>query len=104
MPDKPETWAWLAAWLQQHWPTVYAGLLAGVIAALRVVYGGGSWRRTLLESLLCGAIALAGSSGLEMLGIVNSAAPFFGGMIGLLGVEAVRALALRFFIRQANNA
>lgn len=104
MPDKPDTWAWLGAWLQQHWPTLYAGLLAGVIAGLRVIYGGGTWRRMVLESLLCGAIALAGSSGLELLGIASTAAPFFGGMIGLLGVEAVRALALRFFTRQAGQS
>ncbi|WP_263264887.1 phage holin, lambda family [Pseudomonas sp. RIT-PI-S] len=101
MPDKPETWAWLSAWLQQHWPPVYAGLLAGVIAGLRVIYGGGTWRRVILEALLCGALALAGSSGLEMLGIANSAGPFFGGVIGLLGVEAARVLALRLFAGKA---
>ncbi|WP_263263034.1 phage holin, lambda family [Pseudomonas sp. RIT-PI-S] len=103
MPDKPEDWAWLAAWLEQHWTALYAGTLAGVIAGLRVIYGGGTWRRMILEALLCGAIALAGCSGLALLGIASSAAPFFGGMIGLLGVEAIRALALRFFVRRASK-
>lgn len=103
MPDKPDTWAWLASWLEQHWPTLYAGWLAGVIAGLRVTYGGGSWRRIILEALLCGAIALAGSSGLELLGIPRSAAPFFGGVTGLLGVEVIRALAMRVVDRKAGH-
>lgn len=103
MPDKADTWAWLSAWLHQNWPTVYASGLAGVIAALRVIYGGGNWRRMLLEALLCGAIALAACSGLELVGLPGTAAPFFGGMIGLLGVESTRALAQRLFDRQAGQ-
>jgi hypothetical protein len=27
MPDKPDTWAWLATWLEQNWPALYAGAL-----------------------------------------------------------------------------
>src|ERR1700712_3647399 len=50
MPDKPDSWAWFAAWLQQNWPAFYAGGLAAVIAALRIMYGGGTWRRVLLEA------------------------------------------------------
>jgi lambda family phage holin len=103
MPEKPDDWAWLAAWLEQHWAALQAAVLAGVIAGLRVIYGGGRWRRMTLEILLCSAIALACSSGLELLGTASSAAPFLGGMIGLLGMKAVRALALRFLVRKAGT-
>lgn len=103
MPDRPETWAWLAAWLEQNWPTFYAGLLALVIAALRVIYGGGTVRRMLIEAPLCGALALAVSHGLSLLGIPASTAPFFGGVIGLLGVEGTRAAAKKFFTRKADQ-
>ncbi|WP_019409499.1 MULTISPECIES: phage holin, lambda family [Pseudomonas] len=103
MPDRPETWAWLAAWLEQHWPTFYAGFLALIIAALRIMYGGGTLRRMLIEAPLCGTLALAASHGLALLGIATSAAPFFGGVIGLLGVEGTRAAAKKFFTRKAEQ-
>jgi phage holin, lambda family len=100
MPERPDTWAWLAAWLEQHWPTLYAGFLALIIAALRIMYGGGTWRRIAIEAPLCGALALAASHGLPLLGVSASTAPFFGGIIGLLGVEGTRAAARKLFIRK----
>lgn len=93
MPDRPDTWAFLATWLENNWPGLYAGLMAVLMAALRVIYDGGSLRRLLSEAPLCGAIALSASHGLSLIGIPLSAAPFFGGVIGLLGVEFVRAKA-----------
>lgn len=104
MPDRPETWAWLAAWLEHNWPGLYAGFLAVVIAALRVIYGGGSLRRVAVEAPLCGALALSVSHGLSLIGIPLSAAPFFGGVIGLLGVEVTRAAAKKFFVRKGEAA
>lgn len=95
MLNKANTCTWLLAWVGQHWPAVYAALLAGTISGLRVTYRRGSLRRTLVEALLCGALALAASSGLALLDIADSAAPFVGGLVGLLGVEAIRTLTLR---------
>ena len=103
MPERPETWAWLAAWLEQHWPALYAGVLALIVAALRTIYSGGSKRRVAIEAPLCGALALTASHGLSLIGIPLSAAPFFGGVIGLLGVEGTRAAARKFFISKAEQ-
>ncbi|WP_332763125.1 phage holin, lambda family [Pseudomonas koreensis] len=100
MPDRPDTWAWLAAWLEQNWHAIYSGLLAVIIAGLRVIYGGGTVRRMVIEAPLCGALALSASYGLSLLGIPISAAPYFGGVIGLLGVEGTRAAAKKFFNRK----
>lgn len=96
MPDRPDTWAWLASWLEHNWYPIYAGGVAFCIAGLRIIYGGGTLRRVLLEAPLCGALALAASHGLELLGIPSTTGPFFGGIIGLLGVEGTRAAAKRF--------
>jgi len=104
MPDKPETWAWFAAWLQENWPALYAGLLAFGIAGLRIIYGGGDLRRVVLEAPLCGLLALGACHGLSLLGIPASTGPFFGGVIGLLGVEGTRALAIRFFKNKVDQA
>ncbi|WP_311968592.1 phage holin, lambda family [Pseudomonas baltica] len=103
MPDKPDTWAWFASWLEQNWPGIYAGGLAAFIAMLRVMYGGGNWRRFALEAPLCGALAMAACSGLSLLGIPSTTGPFFGGVIGLLGVEGTRALASQFFNRKVDQ-
>ncbi|HBP6689804.1 TPA: phage holin, lambda family [Pseudomonas aeruginosa] len=100
MPDRPETWAFLANWLENNWPGLYAGLLAALIAALRVVYGGGKLRQLVIEAPLCGFVALSASHGLSLIGIPLSAAPFFGGLIGLLGIEFVRAAAKKTFTRK----
>lgn len=103
MPDRPDTWAWLAAWLEHNWPGIYAGLIAAFIAGMRIMYGGGTFRRVLLEAPLCGALALAASHGLTLLGIPTSTGPFFGGIIGLLGVEGTRAAAKRFVQRKVEE-
>lgn len=103
MPDRPDTWAWLAAWFEQNWPAIYSGLLAVVIASLRVIYGGGTVRRMVIEAPLCGALALSASHGLSLLGIPASTAPFFGGVIGLLGVEGTRAAAKKIFNRKVEQ-
>lgn len=100
MFDRPEAWAWLGRWLQDNWPGLYAGILAVIIAALRVVYGGGSLRRVLIEAPLCGALALAASHGLSLIGVTSDTAPFFGGVIGLLGVEGIRAIFIKFFTQK----
>lgn len=104
MPDRPDTWAWFATWLEHNWPALYAGCLAIIIAALRVIYGGGSWRRMAIEAPLCGALALSASHGLSLVGIPLTAAPFFGGVIGLLGVEFTRVTAKKFFTRKEETA
>ncbi|MFN3048790.1 phage holin, lambda family [Pseudomonas alloputida] len=100
MPDRPETWAFMATWLENNWPGLYAGLLAALIAALRVVYGGGKLRQLIIEAPLCGFVALSASHGLSLIGIPLTAAPFFGGLIGLLGIEFVRAAAKKTFTRK----
>ena len=96
MPEKPDTWLLVLAWFSQHTPALYAAGLAVSISALRIIYGGGTRKAAILESLLCGFITLASLSGLELLGIPQSAAGIIGGMVGLLGVDKIRAYADRF--------
>lgn len=100
MPDRPETWAFLASWLEHNWPGLYAGLLAAMTAALRVLYGGGKIRQLVIEAPLCGFVALSASHGLPLIGVPQITAPFFGGLIGLLGIEFVRAAAKKTFTRK----
>ena len=104
MPEKdPGLLAWLLAWIDNHWPSLHGFCLSAVIAWLRVTYSGGAVRQRLLESALCGAIALSVISGLDMLGIPATAAGFVGGSIGFLGVEKIRGFAVGVLDRRAGN-
>lgn len=103
MPDRPETWAFFAAWLQENFPALYAALLAAAIAAARLLNGGSTWRRIALEALICGLITLAASNGLGLLGIPASYSPLFGGFIGLIGAEGIREGLKRFYNRKADT-
>lgn len=104
MPEKDlGLWAWLLAWVDAHWPTLYGFILSLVISWLRVTYSGRGMRQRLLESLLCGAISLSVMSGMDMLGIPATASGFVGGSIGFLGVEKIREFAARMLDRRFGN-
>ena len=103
MPDRPETWTMLLAWLEQHHPLIYAAALSAMLAAARFIYAGGSLRRALGEGFICGLITLAVSNGLALFGIPEQFAPFFGGVVGLLGADFVRANLKRIATRKADQ-
>lgn len=91
MPNKdPETWAVIMLWLHENWPSIYGFLLAVVIAFLRITYQGGDKRRRIIESLLCGAISLAMTNGMELFGVPREFSGFVGGVIGFFGVDTLR--------------
>lgn len=103
MPDKPDTWSWLIEQIQSYWPALYAALLAFMVAAFRIIYEGGKVRQVAIEAPLLGLMALAVSNALALAGISQNAAPFFGGMVGLVGVETLRELALRMLNRRIDK-
>lgn len=55
----PTLWAAVVAWLAAHQPQLYAAGMSVGIAALRVLYGGGSKRQMYLEGALCGLVTLS---------------------------------------------
>ncbi|BCS49605.1 hypothetical protein JUNP479_2323 [Aeromonas jandaei] len=104
MPNKdPTLWAALLAWLMDNWPAVSGALLALSISFMRITYDGGSGRRRLIESTMCGLITLAGASGAALLGVTYEAAPFIGGVVGLLGVDIIREKAKTMFNKKGDS-
>ena len=95
MEKDPGLWGMILAWLYQNLPTIYSFCLAFTIAAIRVLYGGGTRRTMILEGALCGALSLSLVSGLELFGIPTDAAAFIGGMVGFIGVKQLQIVALR---------
>jgi len=96
MPDKPDTWLLVLAWLGQHAPTIYAGALSFVVGALRIIYGGGTRRQALLEASLCTLITIGLIPLLEYFGLPQNFATAAGVFIGFLGVKKIADLADRF--------
>lgn len=104
MPEKDTTlWAALLAWLIAHQPQLYAAGLSVAIAALRVVYGGGTKRQMLLEGALCGMITLALVPLLEWMGLPQGMATFAGGAVGFMGVEKLREYSDRFMSKKVEG-
>lgn len=96
MPDKPDTWVLVLAWLSQHSPTIYAATLSFVMAALRIVYGGGTRRQALLEATICMLLTTSLIAVLEYFGLPAALATPAGIWIGFLGVKKIADLADRF--------
>lgn len=96
MPDKPDTWIIVIAWLNQHSPTLYAGALSAIVGGLRIIYGGGTRRQALLEASLCTLITIGLIPVLEYFGLPQNLATAAGVFIGFLGVKKLSAWADRF--------
>ncbi|WP_315809443.1 phage holin, lambda family [Pseudomonas sp. C9-3] len=96
MPDKPDFWAMVLAWLSQHTPILYAAGLSFLTALIRVIYGGGTRRQALLEAALCTLITLGLVSLLEWAGLPEGLATAAGVFTGFLGVKKVADIADRF--------
>ena len=102
MPDRPETWQAVLAWLQTVAPSLYAFGLSVTVAVSRVVYGGGTSRQMILEGALCGLATLTLVPLLEYFGLPQSMATFVGGSVGFLGTEKLRELAVRWGEKKAS--
>lgn len=93
MPEKdPALWA--ASWNALPEP-IKGAVLGTAVAFLRVMYDDKEPRlvRRLLESALCGAIALCVSGIAEAAGMPPGTATFAGGAVGLFGADQVRIWA-----------
>lgn len=102
MPEKnPDLWAALISWLSIHAPSVYAFLLSVTIAVVRVIYGGGTSRQMILEGVMCGLATLTLVPLLQVVGLPQSMATFAGGLVGFIGVEKLRDIAIRFGEKRA---
>lgn len=105
MPDKnPSTWAELLAWGVQTAPHLYAPALSVATAGLRVLYGGGTWRRVWLEGALCGAATLSIKPLLIWLSMPADLAVFIGVLFGFVGVEKLREYSDRLLGRNVEGS
>ncbi len=97
MNNDPHSWPDIIELLHGWWrgdTPLGAVLFSVVMAGLRIAYGGGGWKKMVLEGLLCGALTLTVASGLEYLSIPKNLSVSIGGGIGFIGVEQFRKLVI----------
>lgn len=100
MHNDPHSWTDVFELLQSWWrgdTPIGAVLLSVVMATLRIAYGGGGWKKMILEGAICGALTLTAVSALDYFGLPKSLSIAIGGALGFVGVEQVRVLANRVF-------
>ncbi len=72
-----------------------AFMLSALVAFVRVMYDG-KVMHPVLESVLCGLIALSSAYMIEALGMSDNWATFIGGAVGLFGADQVRSWGRKF--------
>lgn len=92
-----QTMKWLALYL----PSVYAGLCALGISALIDIRAGKPKLYTATGALICGIFALAVSALLEYLGLPANSGAFVGALVGFVGADRLRDMALAIVARRA---
>ena len=100
MHNDPHSWTELIELLNSWWrgdTPMGAVLLSVAMAVLRIAYGGGGWKKMVLEGLMCGAMTLTAVSALEYFSLPQSLSIAIGGALGFVGVEQVRTVATRVF-------
>ncbi|QIU88261.1 phage holin, lambda family [Yokenella regensburgei] len=91
-----QTMKWLALYL----PSVYAGLTALGISALMDIRAGKPKLYTATGALICGIFALAISALLEYLGLPANSGAFVGALVGFVGADRLRDMALVIVARR----
>ncbi|SAI93429.1 phage holin family protein [Enterobacter hormaechei] len=92
-----QTMKWIALYL----PSVYAGLCALGISALIDIRAGKPKLYTATGALICGVFALAVSALLEYLELPANSGAFVGALVGFVGADRLRDMALAIVARRA---
>ncbi|CAG9295185.1 phage holin, lambda family [Celerinatantimonas diazotrophica] len=59
------------------------------MAALRIIYSGGSFLEIILEGMLCGCLTLIAVSLINFMGVSSHLTVSIGGFIGFMGVKKI---------------
>ena len=103
MPTKdPNLWAILFAFYHQHTNAINSFVMAFFIALFRICYVGKERKklRVLVESTLCGLIAVARESVFDYLQMPIKLSVALGAIVALFGIDKVREMALRYALKK----
>lgn len=103
MPTKdPNLWAILLAFYHQYTNAINSFVMAFFIALFRICYVGKERKklRVLVESTLCGLIAVASESVFDYLQMPIKLSVALGAIVALFGIDKVREMALRYALKK----
>ena len=100
-PNDPGIVEQTMKWIALYLPSVYAGLCALGISALIDIRAGKPKLYTATGALICGIFALAISALLEYLGLPANSGAFVGALVGFVGADGLRSMALAIVSRRA---
>lgn len=103
MPTKdPNIWAVLLVFYHQHTNAINSFVMAFFIALFRICYVGKERKklRVLVESTLCGLIAVASESVFDYLQMPIKLSVALGAIVALFGIDKVREMALRYALKK----
>lgn len=101
MNDSHGIFEQIMKWIALYLPSVYAGLCALGISALIDIRAGKPKLYTATGALICGIFALAVSALLEYLGLPANSGAFVGALVGFVGADRLRDMALAIVARRA---
>ncbi|QCI78242.1 phage holin, lambda family [Salmonella enterica subsp. enterica serovar 1,4,[5],12:i:-] len=102
MNDKtPEFWAAVLTGLKNAWPQILGALMAGLIAYGRLIYDGATRKINGLRASCVALFPLCVTSALDVVGLPVSISPFVGGIIGFVGVDKLREIAISALKKRA---
>lgn len=87
-------------WITEYLPSLYAGISALGVSALMDIRAGKPKLYMVTGSLICGIVAVALAALLNYLGLPNNAGAFVGAVIGFVGADKLRDVALQLFLRK----
>ncbi|MCK3654242.1 hypothetical protein A4G19_13065 [Pasteurellaceae bacterium Macca] len=105
MPEKnPDIWMQIAAWWATHHNSL-CGFTAGFVVALgrSFLYGKGSWRKKSIEAILCGILAYTARPILLYFQLSEEWITPIGAMLGLVGIDFIRATFLKIINKRVEN-
>lgn len=100
-PNDPGILEQTMKWIALYLPSFYAGLCALGISALIDIRAGKPKLYTFTGALICGIFALAISALLEYLGLPANSGAFVGALVGFVGADRLRDIALSVVARRA---
>ncbi|OWO84000.1 phage holin, lambda family [Photorhabdus luminescens] len=103
MKNNPDLWTEILQGLKDAWPQISGSIAAIIVCYGRLIYDGVDRKNKWIEGILCGALSLCISSALDIIGVPASAAPFAGGLVGFIGVEKLREIAINTFNRRVGG-
>lgn len=90
-------------WIATYMPSVYGAGVALVISALNDIRAGKPRLYTVTGALICGLFALSLSAMLEYFGLPANGGAFVGGIIGFIGADRLRDIALAVVARRTGT-